>query len=269
MSQGYASATTLPTPWADGDSKGDVSLGGDQVLGEFTVTKKILAKDVTDLQVLSIADVMPEDLNSMKVRELQTECDNWGIQCSGGRTELLERLNKFFRGEMCLKKGCSKKFVRLVESATSSAAGSGATVILPKAKSKVVPAKKLIPEPKHGSSPPPSGSAEGCSTFQQMSDERIFRRNLDARLAAATLGQEETPQKDPRTGLVLPSGMEVGRSTALVRCPQCTADMVLRRNRIDGGLFFGCSQFAEGRCKGTRKLEEIVEGQQSAGFRQQ
>eukprot|EP00435_Cladocopium_sp_Y103_P051897 s1232_g16.t1 len=27
--------------------------------------------------------------------------------------------------------------------------------------------------------------------------------------------------------------------------------MVLRRNRADGGLFFGCSQFAQGRCRGA------------------
>ena len=227
------------------------------------MTKKVLARDVTELQVPSFSGVMPDDLSKMKVRELQAECENSGIQCSGNRGELLDRLTKLFQGRMVLKKGCTTKFIRLVEMTKSTAAGSDEPLVLPKAKSR--PEKMVVPEPKHGSSPPTSGQFEDVSTFQKLSDERIFRRNLDSRLAASSLVQSETPQKDPRTGMGVPSGLEVGRVTPLVRCPLCTADMVLRRNRADGGLFFGCSQFGQGRCKGTRKFDEIAVPQPAGG----
>ena len=211
VSQGYAAQSTSMTPWVNDSSQSGALMSGEEVLAEITTTKKVLARDVTDLQVPSLAGVMPDDLGKMKVRDLQAECDNWGIQCSGNRGELLDRLVKLFNGDIVLKKGCTTKFIRLVEASSSAAAGSDGPLVLPKAKSR--PEKKVIPEPKHGSSPPASDQQEAADSFQKLSDERIFRRNLDSRLAAAALVQSETPQKDPRSGMGVPPGMEVGRSS--------------------------------------------------------
>lgn len=251
-SQGYVSQAYPMVPWIPDAS--DSTVSGKEVIAEVTSVRKVRAQDVTELQIPCLSEVVPENLSKMKVRELQTECENWGIQCSGAKGELLDRLNKLFKGEMVLKKGCPAKFVRLVESPLIPAAES--PLVLPKAKSR--PPKVVQSEPKHGSTPPSKSVAED-DTFRRLTDERLFRRNLDSRLAAASMGPDETPRKDPRSGLAVPSSLEVGRVTALVRCPLCTADMVLRRNCADNGLFFGCSQFTAGKCRGTRKFDEMVE----------
>jgi hypothetical protein len=37
-------------------------------------------------------------------------------------------------------------------------------------------------------------------------------------------------------------------------CPECSAIMEFRHSTKSGGYFWGCSQFARGRCRGTRSI---------------
>lgn len=66
-------------------------------------------------EVASFQEVKPTDLDKMKVRDLQAECDRWGIQTGGLKRELLERLQDLFSGKPVPKKNCSVQFVRLVQ----------------------------------------------------------------------------------------------------------------------------------------------------------
>ena len=257
--QGYA-APSVVAPWIPDSSHG-VDPG--EVVAEITVTRKVLVKDLTQLVVPSFEEVKPENLEKMKVRELQQECDNWGIQTSGGRGELLERLQKFFRGEMILKKGCTSKFRQLVETSLqpSGASGSGeGPLILPKAKAKSLTPKKVLADPKHGTTPPDRDeeSLPDERFFRSWPEESSFRRDMGPRPEPGVAVPKSEAKKDPRTGLVVPSGLAVGSVTALVHCPLCGADMVLRQNSVDAGMFFGCSQFVKDKCRGTRTFADVV-----------
>ena len=68
---------------------------------------------VYDIEVSSLVEARPKELQMMKGRELWTICDQRGIQTSGKMADLLERLESFYRGEAVLKKGCTKQFLRL------------------------------------------------------------------------------------------------------------------------------------------------------------
>jgi len=37
-----------------------------------------------------------------------------------------------------------------------------------------------------------------------------------------------------------------------LKCPECSGEMISRRNRNDGARFWGCKQFPD--CKGTRDV---------------
>jgi DNA-directed RNA polymerase subunit RPC12/RpoP len=43
---------------------------------------------------------------------------------------------------------------------------------------------------------------------------------------------------------------------AAIKCPICGAQMLLKKNRTDGGLFWGCSMFSSG-CKHTKRYVDI------------
>ena len=252
LTHGYTSPAASAVPWvSDSHSQTPYSFDPKTVIAEVTTTRKVLAQDVIKLEVPCFGDVRPDNMEKMKVRELQQECDNWDIQTSGTRTELLVRLQKFFNGEMVLKKGCKSKFRMLVESSSpvQLASGSDGPLILPKAKSQ--PHKTLMPEPKHGAIPPSKDD-------ELFPDGRFFRRNLGTRSESHAPTPAPAVRKDPRTGLEVPSGVSIGVSTSLVLCPSCGSDMVLRENNIDCGMFFGCSQYSRQKCRGTRTFAEVV-----------
>ena len=69
---------------------------------------KVAAEDIEDIRVLSFASARPVGLNDIKVHELQADCDRWGVQTSGTKEELRNRMVKLYEGEAVLKKGCSK-----------------------------------------------------------------------------------------------------------------------------------------------------------------
>lgn len=66
-------------------------------------------------EVTSFREVKPGNLEQMKVRELQGQCDRWGVQTSGLKKELIERLQNLFTGQPVPKKNCSIQFVKLVQ----------------------------------------------------------------------------------------------------------------------------------------------------------
>ncbi|CAK9045239.1 unnamed protein product [Durusdinium trenchii] len=244
-----------------------------------------LRAGVQTLQVPSFAEVRPSNLEDMKLRDLQAECEAWGIHISGKKADLKERLEKLFMGQLILRKGCTTKYVRLKlmdgspKRATKGYAGAvpdDQAPIRPKSKAAAKPMPRVLREALHGlqapegpkepkvKAPPPQRKIhdDGADTFRSLSDERLFRRDLETRLAeAAVIAAEErlyTEFLDPRTGIRMPSVFKVGEMAPSVYCPACGQPMVLRRNKRDDGLFFGCSRFNAG-CRGTRRFEDVVE----------
>eukprot|EP00439_Symbiodinium_sp_Y106_P051141 s6716_g6.t2 len=68
---------------------------------------------IHEVAVLNLKALIPESLNGMVVRELQATCDEWGIQTSGSKGEIRERLRLLFSAEPVLRKGCTTRYVQL------------------------------------------------------------------------------------------------------------------------------------------------------------
>ena len=83
----------------------------DTVQMVFAVDKK----NVEDIPVTSLAQARPERLEELRLRELQSDCDRWGIAVSGSKAEVIARLQHFYSGGYVKKKGSANKFVRLRE----------------------------------------------------------------------------------------------------------------------------------------------------------
>ena len=66
-------------------------------------------------EVSSFSEVQPKNLKAMRGYELQAECDRWGVQTGGSKSELLHRLQDLFSGAEVPKKRCSVQFLKLVE----------------------------------------------------------------------------------------------------------------------------------------------------------
>ena len=49
----------------------------------------------------------------MKVRELQAECDKWGIATGGTKAEIQQRLERLYEGKAVNRKGCATQYVQL------------------------------------------------------------------------------------------------------------------------------------------------------------
>eukprot|EP00913_Durusdinium_trenchii_P003431 g3178.t1 len=64
---------------------------------------EIPASQIRTLLVPSFEDVRPGKLMEMKVYELSSECEAWGIATSGNKSELQNRLEAFFQGEPALE----------------------------------------------------------------------------------------------------------------------------------------------------------------------
>lgn len=103
-SHGYSSSEVPAMPW----KKEDTMVAIEEVVIE--------TKNVKVFTVESIAEVIPKNFPDMTVRDLAMECLKWGVQVSGNKGELQDRLRDLYQGKAILQKGCSKKFVRLEES---------------------------------------------------------------------------------------------------------------------------------------------------------
>ena len=95
----------------------------------------------------SFEDVRPAKLMEMKVYELSSECEAWGIATSGNKSELQNRLEAFFQGEPVPCKGCAKQFVQLRVDSLEAGTASSQKPITPGARPKAT-AKKSAAKPK-------------------------------------------------------------------------------------------------------------------------
>ncbi|CAK9047040.1 Retrovirus-related Pol polyprotein from transposon TNT 1-94 [Durusdinium trenchii] len=237
---------------------------------------EIPASQIRTLLVPSFEDVRPGKLMEMKVYELSSECEAWGIATSGNKSELQNRLEAFFQGEPVPRKGCTKQFVQLRVDSLEAGTASSQKPITPGARPKAT-AKKSAAKPKATTSrgysyatendqPVHGESQEEFSPATQLSfshsPERVsspvagtFRTTTSPKTPSPARSTEH-PALDPRTGVLVPAGMAVGQIAPWLGCPLGGHPMVLRRNREDAGLFFGCYEYP--RCRGTRKFAEVV-----------
>ena len=248
-------------PWIEHQTTTTMVGGGSS---QVDVMVAVAAENVSLLFVNSYDDVAPDaPLESMKVRDLQSECEDWGLHTTGSKSELVDRLRKFFSGHPVPKKGKSKKFIRLVTENDGVTAENVLQPPVPKAKasasgsaSSAAPTVRVTTAVKMDKS---FGYAAGAD------DQEPIPRPSSSAGFVEMPKVSGTFRKDPRTGLSIPSGMQIGKVCPTVPCPVCGYVMVLRENQIDQGLFFGCSRFGSGRCKGTRKFTDVVEEKASPG----
>ena len=86
------------------------------------VIRPTVTAQIETLEVESLNDSRPQSMKELKVYQLQELCNKWGIQTTGSKQDLKDRLETFCRGEPVPKKNCAMKFIRLVEEANSSEA---------------------------------------------------------------------------------------------------------------------------------------------------
>ena len=90
---------------------------------EWEVMSEIPPPYVGEASAAEMPMPMPDrtqpDAEDVGPRDLRTsgpgQCDRWEAAVSGAKAQLIERLQKLYRGELVHKKGCSKKMVRLEE----------------------------------------------------------------------------------------------------------------------------------------------------------
>ena len=70
---------------------------------------------VEKLTVPTFASARPAALDKLKVRELQCDCDRWGVATSGTKEQIHARIERFYQGLAVEKKGCTRRFVQLEE----------------------------------------------------------------------------------------------------------------------------------------------------------
>ncbi|CAE7262954.1 GIP [Symbiodinium sp. CCMP2456] len=183
------------------------------------VIMPVKTEDIEVHTVKSFAETMPVDLEGMIVRDLQGDCDRWGIQTSGTKAELISRLQQLYRGGLVLRKGCSKRWVQLKEHEGS-----------------------LIPEGARGYAASSVAGPEGPG--------RIFRpyvpgtkdtRSTAPSAAAKKKGDEK--KVCPRSGLEIPSSLAVGEVVPQIGCLVCKCPLVFRQRLDKTGYFFGCRNF--------------------------
>ena len=256
----HVGEATPSTPW--------VGVENVPQLHELADEVSVKAREILFLQVESLEEVRPADLERMKLRELATECDNWNLQTSGTKEVLLKRLLRFFNGEAINKKGCSKRFIQLQvrkEVSKSHAAPgsqrtgseSGSMSRDPGPSSSHLTQGPILFSPRAAPKSFPRTPEHRGYTTTSPGEGSNFRSYKVDEVSLSPQMLQETPKRDPRTGINVPNTLEVGRNDPRVLCMDCGSSMVLRRNRGDGGLFFGCSRYGKIKgCSYTRKFDE-------------
>ena len=216
---------------------------------------EIPRKKIHEVSVMSFAAATPENLDGMKLRELQGVCEDWGIQTSGSKGEVRERLRLLFSGQPVLQKSCTTRYVQLMETrAVAAAAG--------------YPADKKAEKIDSTAGAKSEDSKASC--IFRSSGKMASKENDDSKTAGSASrfqkGSRPTPEErhpgiacdpntgktfDPKTGLEVPKELAVGTVSTEVRCGVCGRAMCLRRGF---NLFFGCSSYPG--CQFTRPLDE-------------
>lgn len=168
-------------------------------------------------------------MNDKKAYELQEICNRWGIQTSGNKKVLIDRLNLLFSGAPVPKKNCTMKFLRLIDEGHSS--GSEVEKVAGTFRAPIL-------EPKSFAAPKPKAKCKPSS------DESAYMLHEAPK-------SEKKPDKQIRL-----SDLEEGKPVDSLRCDACNVPMVPRRNRLTGSPFFGCSNFPKTGCRFTKTAEQ-------------
>ena len=208
----------------------------------------------------------------MKARELQGECDRWGVQTSGRKEELLARLKDLYDGKLVLKKGCTTKYVRLLSGpapATASITLKGTTTETKSDNefkkvagtfrdrgavgSASAPASRQVPG---------SSTSAGYPTSPPRAPTKVGRSPApDEKHPGPSFGPDGR-QFDPRDGTIIPKDIRLNQACPEIRCGADGRSMVLRRGF---NLFFGCSAYPA--CQFTRTLQEGLAHRDATGGR--
>ena len=114
-----ASSSAVPEEFAPFVPKRDAPKPKEQ---DQRIIVSVPADKIKKIHVKSLALARPAGLEEMRVRELQADCDRWGIAVSGSKSEVLLRLRRLYGGEMVLQKGCATRYVQLIPEPLSTAA---------------------------------------------------------------------------------------------------------------------------------------------------
>ena len=206
----------------------------------------IPVQDLRVYYVNDLEDACPKYLKEDKLtlRELQALCDKWEVKVCGTKEEVRDRLVRFFAGQAVVQKGYSKLYVQLRERELPS---SRDMPLAPRPNYKAPPTAlakaKAKASTSTASSTPTSGRgyAAGAKDRGKAVTETMMG-NEDCRFFRPTAEHlEETPKKDPKTGIAVPDELEVGKPHAAIVCAFCGRPMVLRRHWSDSSLYFECS----------------------------
>ena len=202
---------------------------------------------IENIRVTSFLDVRPRAIQQLRVRELQADLERWGAAVSGTKAELLVRLGRLYSGDPVLKKGCTTRYVQLEEVRGHSRGYHSGTA---------GPTSPSSAAPQASTKPPEAAEARPTTTptISATGNRYIFRSSGPSNVV------KTEPVVDPRTGLKVPAGLEVGGEIPEVRCMVCGSHMVLRRRRDGTAFFAGCGNFATARgCKFAYNMDELLE----------
>ena len=237
---------------------------GRSIADQQEVIRPKIKASVETVEVESFAKAVPKNLETLKAFELQSLCEKWGIQTSGSKQDLRDRLEQLFNGGAVPKKNCTVKFLRLVEETPSMRTlGCGDGVPVDRGKGSGI-FRSYIMESEKGKA---SGSQEPPVLRAQRG---VQERGAAAYASMAKTGMPKNNKKMPKAKEIGLDDLELGESLDDMACYKCTAPMVLRQNRSDAGYFFACSQFPKTRCSFTRPLFEgldILNGKVSGAVR--
>ena len=228
--------------------------------------------NIEEFRVPSLSLVIPANLAEMKARELQGECDKWGVQTSGRKEELLARLKDLYDGKLVLKKGCTTKYVRLLAGpapATASITLKGITTETKSDNEFKKVAGTFRDRGAVGSASasasrqmPGSSTSAGYPTSPPRVPTKVGRSPApDEKHPGPSFGPDGR-QFDPRDGTIIPKDIRLNQACPEVRCGADGRSMVLRRGF---NLFFGCSAYPA--CQFTRTLQEGLAHRDATGGR--
>ena len=106
------------------------------------------ADKIKKIHVKSLALARPAGVEEMRVRELQADCDRWGIAVSGSKSEILLRLRRLYGGEMVLQKGCTTRYVQLTPEPLSTAAAPTRSRTSATSAARTPPQHRRLPAPR-------------------------------------------------------------------------------------------------------------------------
>ncbi|CAE7547722.1 GIP [Symbiodinium pilosum] len=193
---------------------------------EWEVMSEIPPPYVGEASAAEMPMPMPDrtqpDAEDVGPRDLRTsgpgQCDRWEAAVSGAKAQLIERLQKLYRGELVHKKGCSKKM-------------DGGYLY--------------------------DGSFGVLSLNAYVDDGGYLFGGAKVPETKMAGGYEGKGTVDPRSGLEIFKELVVGEMAPQISCLVCQCPLVLRSRRGKTGYFFGCKNFAsEKHCKFTLELGE-------------